>query len=369
MLTRRKLLCSLIPLMAAARRRVGAEPLPTGYVVSLAKEFPQSILKAVSPDGTKVCIEDWTNPGYPILIVETGTWRVLRTARLRSRILSTSFFADSRGLYLEGLAKLTDRHFGRQEAVLELDSGEFKDMIDTLPDPFAVTESLYATDGRGLVVARYRMKPYRMDSISRMELPNNTERGQVRMESGPTSVKPSPGLSFSSDRSRLAYMFDGSVVCRRAEDLSVIWARQIEQGLRPQKLVLSANGNLVAAAISNSSFIEQQRKSYIVIYDGEEGRDLERFQINGANGIALSPDGRVIAVIENVAGKDGQLSPTVHIYEISSGKRLTSFEHDRIPSGRRQFLQAGCNVEFTSDGKYLITSGMTTKVWLLGAEN
>jgi len=62
-------------------------------------------------------------------------------------------------------------------------------------------------------------------------------------------------------------------------------------------------------------------------------------------------------------GENGDLFLTVNVYDVFSGARLASVTHDRVRSGRRQFLLAGCTAQFTAGGKYLLTSGMITKAW------
>ena len=74
-----------------------------------------------------------------------------------------------------------------------------------------------------------------------------------------------------------------------------------------------------------------------------------------------------IAVVTREPGDKRGLISTVYIHDVQSGLELASVVHGRAEGGRRQFLEAGCTVAFTSDGKYIVTSGITTKVWRLGA--
>ena len=85
--------------------------------------------------------------------------------------------------------------------------------------------------------------------------------------------------------------------------------------------------------------------------------------LDGSEGVAISPDGKLLAVSVREAGKKGDVLPGAHIYDVTSGARIAAVVHDRIPPGRRQWLVAHCGVSFTSDGRYLVTSGMVTKVW------
>src|ERR1039458_196623 len=93
--SRRGLLrCWAAPIGATLIRRMAAAPLR----VELAKEFPASTVRAVSPDGTKLCVEDWKESGYPIRVLEMGTWRVAYTGHFEARTYWADFFADSQTL-------------------------------------------------------------------------------------------------------------------------------------------------------------------------------------------------------------------------------------------------------------------------------
>jgi DNA-binding beta-propeller fold protein YncE len=120
--------------------------------------------------------------------------------------------------------------------------------------------------------------------------------------------------------------------------------------------------------IARESFdgkFEHYARLYTCILDGRTGAEVARLPVYGKYGIAISPDGGFVAVVTDEPGDKGSVLPTVHIHDSVSGARLASVVHDRIPKGRRQVLLSGCAVAFTSDGKYLVTTGMVTKVWSL----
>src|SRR5262249_34533048 len=122
-----------------------------------------------------------------------------------------------------------------------------------------------------------------------------------------------------------------------------------------------------AVAIADGEpLLNQQHRAYIAVYDGETGEEVARLARNWSDGIALSADGKLIGVVVREPDKMGEVIPAVYVYDVLSGKKLASVAHDRIKKGRRQLLEAACGVGFTSDGKYMITSGMATKVWRLG---
>ncbi len=364
MVSRRALLRSCAPLAALfSVRKLAAEPEAPSLKLSLAQEFTHSRMVALSPDGTKLCLEDWQARGYPLRVVETDTWRTTYTDRFQSRVLDASFFPDSQALFLQ-LPPSAGAH-ENLETVVDVRTGERTEQMRP-HDYFQESEAIYPVRDRTLLVAHYGRKPYRLEWLAQVELPSYRERARVSLPLQVSDSIPMGGLTISADRGTAVHFFDNSVVCVRIEDLSVLWIRPVELGLRAFHLDVSANGSYVAAAISDNGFSNQQYEYYVVVYNGRTGGEVARLPISGTDGLALSPDGKLIAVIALEAGRKGELLPTVHIHEVSSGRRLASIVHDYIKSGRRQFLEAGCGVVFTADGKYMVTSGMVTKVWEIG---
>ena len=349
--------------------------------MSLAQEFARSSVKAISPDGKKLCVEDWSEHGYPLRVLEIGSWRSIYNGHFQSRTLSVGFFGDSRALLVQALGSIGKEACGvgkgncaQLETVIELRGGEHTERM--LPINVNQGETYWPL-GAGVVLDAHREgNHYRTETLALVEFPALREILKVQYAPKPREPKRRKGnfelsndfgLGVSDNRGVVAYSFDHTLLCRRTEDLGVLWTRQIEPRLNAYKVVVSARGSHVAAAISDGGFTPfEQRVSYIAVYSGETGRDVARLPQSGTEGIALSPDGDLIAVVAREPGKKGEVVPTVHIYETLSGRELASIAHDRVQSVRRQFLESGCTVAFTSDGQHLVTSGLATKVWRMG---
>jgi hypothetical protein len=115
---------------------------------------------------------------------------------------------------------------------------------------------------------------------------------------------------------------------------------------------VSADGSYIAAAITDSGFSNKERKYYIGVYDGKNGGELTRFAVSGTD-VVYDERGAV---------------PTVFVYDVATGTRLTSAEHEPVTSSA--FMNASFEshgVEFSSDGKYPIAATRDTKVWALDA--
>ena len=144
----------------------------------------------------------------------------------------------------------------------------------------------------------------------------------------------------------------------------MVWTREFgTEYTEARHLSVCADGRIVAAAVTDSVFSDKQTKFYVGIYDGDDGRELTRLPVSGTDSLGLSADGELIAVGDRKSPSD----PTVHIYEVSSGRRLTSVAHDHLVNQKSLFLVGGfTGIEFTSDGKYLVSSGaINTKIWAL----
>jgi hypothetical protein len=173
-------------------------------------------------------------------------------------------------------------------------------------------------------------------------------------------------MSISADRKILVCAFDDVLLCRRSDDLEILWTRRIDPYLAGvDALACSADGGIVAASVSD--LLSPPRQFYIALYDGKSGADLIRLPLCGSYAMGVSPDGRLIAI-----GEIRDVTMRVHLYSLPSGSLITSVIHGEAAKGRHQFLSLGFvknghGIVFTSDGKYLITSaGTGTKVWRLG---
>jgi len=331
----------------------------------LAKEFPKSTVRAISPDGTRLCLEDWSERGYPLRVLETASWRTIYTGHFRCRSYFSSFFVDGQALFVAGPGGAGEN--ATWWDVVDLASGEHLERRH----PFHLhqgNDGLISTAfDRNLLVMQTNSSGVHetlalIEFASQQEIlkvPYATQTREPRRRSGNLEPANDFGYGISDDRKILAYSFDHVLLCRRMSDFQILWTRQLESNLVALPVVVSASGRHVAATLTDF-----KNEYNLAVYDGKTGTELARFPIKGIDGVALSPDGKLVAIVERVYSK-GKILPTIHIYDVSTGERLASLTHDTIKRGRHQFLEAGCAVNFTSDAKYLITSGMATRIWSL----
>lgn len=370
--SRRELFRSSYPLLATlfAGRCFAAPSARTRLVLSLEQEFGRSSARAVSPDGARVCLEDWGKSGYPLLVIEVDGWRETYTGSFHCRVSGVDFFADGRALLLG--CPPAPHSSSRRELVVELAGGARAGPARSVD--FAETvERLQPVGGRSVLCERWTRKSRHLTSLSIVDFSSGRELVRADLEAQRSDSRPPSAVVLSADRRLLLYFLNNEVVCRRSGDLRVVWAQRVEPGLSAGPLAASATG-LSFAAVIKSGFRDKDNfinltPLYIATYSGGTGDEVSRLQLRPKYGIALSPNGKLLAVPVDEPGEMGDLFATVDVYDALSGDMLASLVHDRIPSGRRQFLLSGCTAEFTSDGKYLITSGMRTKVWKVGGES
>jgi len=364
MLTRRDLARRSAVALASlfARPRTLNSAAPGSLSLSLVHEFHDTRLLDVAADGTKLCLDDWKIPGYPVRAVETNTFRTIYSGNFHVRALSVGFFADGQALFLNFAGAAHE--FVHRQTVVDVSTGERTDRMPTF-NPFQYFDSTHPSIDRTLLVMHYEHKPrHTLTWLSRVEFPSYRELVRVHLPAELTDARAGTGVAFSDDRQFMLYFFGNALVCRRTVDLGVVWTRPFEPDIRALPSGISAHGELVAATIVRGTIdgpFERYTQLHVCVYDGKTGAEVARLPLTSR--VSLSADGRLLTDAAREPGKKGEVLATVQIYEASSGARVASVLHDRIPKGRHQWGLSLCGARFTSDGNYMITSGMTTKMW------
>ena len=274
-----------------------------------------------------------------------------------------SFFAVSDVLYVETLPFTNNRGSNDQQHVLiNLPTGKFEERVS----PYIGVRYSALSEGRLL--------GYQYDNAgdtSQMILATLPDYKEIaRVPYAVTQEREArnrdTGEFVSADRKSFLYGAGHSMVCRRTEDLGLVWTRPIEADLfGARAFSLTPDGGIVAAAVMDTMFIANQRNCYVGIFEGRDGSPMARLHLNGNECISISPDGKLLAVGERVALQTGEMQPTVNLYAVPSGQQVATVIHDRLRVGRGDFGNDAINCEFAPDGKYLITSSIHTKVWAL----
>lgn len=367
------------------------------------KRFQDTQFLAVSPDSTRLCLYRFQHPetglrawSYDggtstkkddvLQVMELQTGKLVYATQLRTMVESLSFFADGGRLYAETMSMSnTDnsRISVRQRAVIDLATHELMERLSQDRNLYIALggESLlgHHTD-QGLYSIRRST-----DQASTLVLANLPEYKEVARE--PFAVAQESGhygrpRAFgdgmhwgydtmpvvSGDKKTVAYGTGHYLVCRRANDLGLLWKRIIEPEYFGVWLVdLTPDAKTVVAAVIGGSSMADRDRFYVGVYSGADGSAIAKLPLNGFGGISISPDGKLLAVSQQVVLTDGKAEPTVNIYEIASGSQIGRVSHPAVSiSGFGNSGKAAIGSRFTPDGRYLITSGVSdTMVWAL----
>lgn len=352
------------------------------------REVKNAVLLAMAPDCRRVCLWltrkpvgrftqwaagdrrgiDHDPPSSDILaILEIDTLKEIFSAPLPGEPMEFSFFLGGEAIYGVTEPHALDRKLaGRVQMVFDLPTGR----VERLPAPFGADTTYYtALRDRTLIGVRDQRELFRMEWPSLHELASTTLNGRIH-----------GGLSLAGNRQGFIHVVDQSLVCRRTEDFRVIWDRQIDasidlsatlngRGVPGPSLSIvykcfSADGSTAAIGACRGNNIGAPMEFYVEILNGKDGTPIARWRQNPGDGLALSPDGKLIAIAE--LGEAGNnLESTVHVHEIPSGRKLGTLVHDRVARSRR--LGATMNASpfgFTDDGKYFVTANSyKIKIW------
>jgi hypothetical protein len=353
------------------------------------KEFRGAFLQAVSADGREICVvpgsdgvEVWTYrdgqlsqeiagtilQGDSLCVIELGSWKMMYSTKLQAAPFIVSFFRDTAELYVVTEGSVGGGKFGEQQIVIDLSAGKIKQeqeragLFQTTSDQRLLTA--VGELGKGGVLRVVELPDYREVTHADLEVPRSGRSGTDQV--------------VSSRGDSLVYGVDDTLVCRRTDDLGILWTRKLgTTSSRVWRVAISATGGRVAAVAAAAPRPESPEAArrplvlqplYIAVYDGRSGAPLARFpaDVHFDQALALSPDGKLLAVGQRAPSGDGQnVDLLVDIYDIASGDRVARELHCRVPPGRYQNLSGSFGpVAFTADGRYLVTSGYDrTKIW------
>jgi WD40 repeat protein len=353
--------------------------LPTLKVVA---HFATGTFLAASPDGRRICLYFTGNPiqsytlrsgrwakkqaddsGDSLQVIDLATDKSVFQRKFREQVFPASFFADGERLYAETLFFKENGRLVHEQVVIDLHDGSMNSetraqQTGTDYQYHALRDDLVLVDGLDLTGKR---------SASLMEVTWRDNSVKISVPYA-TRDREEPGHQFdkffSADRSLVAYGVDHSIVCRRTSDLGVLWTSQVDRAyFGAPRIGVSADGKYVVAAVTDSLFSNLESRYYLAMYDGKTGQELQRLKASGTDGVAVSPDGALIAAAHVVATREGSV-PTVFLIKAATGDQIAAVRHDLVRAN--PFMNAGFEihgVEFTSDGRYLITATHDTRIW------
>jgi outer membrane protein assembly factor BamB len=348
------------------------------------KVIDYAYLLDVSPDGTKICVYSTKNPydsfrwsgtwkqlnspvpdkADALRVFEIGSWKEIASTILRQRALHATFFADGEAVHVDTGAPAPFI----QRVLIDLKTGTPREMALSPWDFERFNMYYYALIDRVLLGAQHNSKTNRTDFLVRAELPAYKELKRVAFAEKrvppPTGMTETP-IPISGNRKVVVYTVDNRVLYRSTEDLEIIWEQEIDSKLLLFRNAVAFDGGTAAVCVGLGQ-PSWEKTPHIRVFDGKDGSVLARFPItNEVQSLALSPDHRFLAIGQNLPPyANGDTQANVIVYDIGSGKELTRVVHDQFRAHRNPDHSIRADgLRFTSDGKYLVSSGLHTKVW------
>ena len=309
-----------------------------------------------------------------VQVVPIGSPKPLFSIQPRNTVWFASFFRGSDRLYMESLVFRDGRDALAQHLVLDLQTGASNEYLsnESGSGPWICYYALYEQMMLATEANRDRTRldntgrQIQNEAILRITLPEYKE-----IQRAPFLLTPKrnlsgyeTGLMISGDRKKFIYGFDDTIVCRRTEDLQMVWTTNLEPEFSGAwQLPISTDGGFCAAALLNRA--NDPYLFLVRVYDGEDGSLIAQLPLDATQGLAISQDGKLIAVGEQAhVGKNVDLVELgVSFYEIPSGKKVGRIVHERFPFIDRGGLNTFSKIQFTPDGKYLVTCRTSIKVW------
>lgn len=190
-------------------------------------------------------------------------------------------------------------------------------------------------------------------------------------------------LALSPAKHHLAYALRGTmdeVLIREANTLSLIKGIKAPQGLYLGNLVYTPDGSRLMIIASNTVYDRPDTRRYILFYETTNYSLVRRFDVTGSisgdidsgsavnsgldsNAIALSPDGRMLAVGHRER-RNGVVEAFITLHDIETGRVLAKASYPRLDYNHNDpFTSKITNLVFTPDGRYLLSSTYDTRVW------
>jgi hypothetical protein len=345
---------------------VGPRPLlPT--LVKDFTEYQHPQLLAISGDGLELCFYLPLLRHGTVAIVKAGTWQETYTGRLRFRTNTASFFGDNDTVYVESWNLET--HDWAQTLIGVRDGTRTDRQTSWTADNPEAHFAYEALQGPVLLALERSLNvPI---ALALVGLPTYEPTIQV-----PFSINyPSDGgdrsdiVTLSSNKRWIIHTDNLlTIVCRRTEDLSVVWTQELaHRFFAIAMLSATPDGACIGAVVLDKSpRVYEKGHYYLAVYSGSDGKLLGLHLLTGISRPVISPGGRFFAgtEVKAISAKEAELN--VVICDLLSGARLAKVTHDRFKFKKSPMLNTHSTgtVQFTADGKYLISSNAySLKCW------
>jgi len=363
-----------------------ATPVLAKTSLRVIKQLDYAYLLDVSPDSHKLCVYSTKNPydlfrsadgrlsqlgrsgadkADALKVIELGSWKELISASLIQRAAYASFFGDSGAIYIQSGApsRVTQRLF------VDLRNGEKLEQV--VPWSLHLNTSHFALMDRKLLGTVNNAELGQTDTLVIVALPDYKEIQRVPFAQLHSEIlKRTGGMSesdivLSDDRKAFAYAVEDRLVCRDAADIVNVWSQKVGPNLILSLTAISADAGVLAVC-AGMGLESPDRNPRIEVFMRDAGTSKQFPIAQLVNAIAVSPDNKLLALAQNLPkpGSKDITQATIILMDIETQKELTRVIHDDVRAHQNPDHSIRANgLRFTADGKYLVSSGLHTKIW------
>jgi hypothetical protein len=299
------------------------------------------------------------NPeAYRIQLIDTGTWAAHCTFDCRLPPSYASFFRDTGFLLVHTFGPPDGTEY------LIIDPAR-RHVVQAIPRAMG---SPYLFDGTGAVADSIVV------SVEKHWFTRKTLDGRelTRVPEEPSSLTPAgftyAPASVSLNRSLLLHATGGRLALRECDTLAVRWVTTLREDREIRALAISTNGEWAAALLAEPKFNDP--KCEISVIRGSDGQITTSFPVQADHVspvLAISRDGKQVAfgIRQRTPAMSEEYDLIIGVHELQPNRMVAQLSHDRVArsSGPMDTYFSRDAIRYSPDGRFIFTTGRTTKVW------
>jgi len=352
----------------------------------LSREIENSKLIDISSDSDKLCFyfskhvtpytnwnDKWqdTSPvgaaEDALRVVQRGSGKTLYAKRLLGPGDRGGFFTGGDRLYIETLPVEGRDSNILQRMVIDLQSGKDQQRVEAVPKS-GLHFSYWPLDGNRLLGEGRSFDTATTEVIVLAELPDYREVKRIPFsrESALTIARRDGTLVMPVNRKAFTYFYENDVVYGATADLSVTWTKKADPSVTIWNIAISPTADFVALYVSESQGMAKARTHTVQVLSGKDGSLVGTVPVDPLQALAISPGGKLLAAAQRdpQRGLVSGTQPTMQVFDVASGKKLSTVIVDEFKLSSGEMFPV--TTLFTPDGKNLITSARSAKLWEVG---
>ncbi len=336
---------------------------PDGKFLSLAKGAPYTLSARLTTSGWKAMWD--TRPSAVSLeFIRLEDLSAIYKLEMNTIPTKATFSPDSTIVWMYGAATKTSRP---QQYVVDLHHSLYRERPDGEDSPFF--DVLVAADRGIMAVPEGRQRPAKEARWDMRRLDGSILFSASYIPEGAANrYRSAAGHTYSADRQVLAQPIGDDVALRNCKDFGIQWMKNVgSRAWAISSVSLSADGRRLGVLLIEPNFNLKDRKAKAVVLDTENGQELTVFPVRSFDLVSMSADGAMAAVGVQVRTRAAfeEYDLEVDLHAVDSGRVVRRLQNDRVAHSQNPMATYVDRkmIQFTSDGKYVLTTGRKTKLW------